>query len=520
MNIAIMHYHLERGGVTQVIANHLRAVDRAGLSRREWRVGLLFGRHGRGFAEGFAEDLTGLDVRFVEVPELDYATAGTACPVALAERLRSALQRLDFAPQATVLHTHNHALGKNHSLPGALESLAREGYALLLQIHDFAEDFRPDAYRAECDCLAGGRPEALGPILYPQAQHIHYAVLNSRDAEILRQAGCQPARLHILPNCVVPVGQLPRRAEARRLLEDRFGVPPDRPYYLYPVRGIARKNIGEMLLLSALAGDGASFGLTLAPTNPAEGPLYRRWTRLADQLGLGCVFETGGSRGLSFRHNLAAADKILTTSLAEGFGMVFLESWLAGRLLVGRDLPEITADFRAAGIDLGALHPRIAVPIAWVGMEAFCASFQAAYTHVLGQYGRETAPPGELRDTIRSLVRDGTVDFGFLDAEQQANVIERVHGSAPARAQLADQNQHLAAALASRPVDHGALISRNAERTRAVYGAETCGQRLAELYERLLASVRDGPWEASFRGEQILQKYLQPGRFHPIRIRA
>ena len=37
------------------------------------------------------------------------------------------------------------------------------------------------------------------------------------------------------------------------------------------------------------------------------------------------------------------------TSLAEGFGMVFLESWLAECPLLGRDLPEITRDFVEAG---------------------------------------------------------------------------------------------------------------------------------------------------------------------------
>ena len=47
----------------------------------------------------------------------------------------------------------------------------------------------------------------------------------------------------------------------------------------------------------------------------------------------------GAPGGLEFFENLAAADAVATTSLAEGFGMVFLEAWLAGRPLVGRDLP-------------------------------------------------------------------------------------------------------------------------------------------------------------------------------------
>lgn len=46
----------------------------------------------------------------------------------------------------TLLHWHNHSLGKNTAAPGVIRSLAHEGWRILLQVHDFAEDNRPENY--------------------------------------------------------------------------------------------------------------------------------------------------------------------------------------------------------------------------------------------------------------------------------------------------------------------------------------------------------------------------------------
>ena len=149
-----------------------------------------------------------------------------------------------------MLHVHNHSLGKNRALPRVVPRLAASGYGMLLQIHDFAEDFRPENYRN----LGRPAPE----MLYPQASNVHYAVLNGRDRAILAAAGADPARLHLLPNPVLDVNRLPERSAARVKLHERFGVAPGDRYLLYPVRCIRRKNVGEALLLrrAVAAGDG------------------------------------------------------------------------------------------------------------------------------------------------------------------------------------------------------------------------------------------------------------------------
>ena len=42
---------------------------------------------------------------------------------------------------------------------------------------------------------------------------------------------------------------------------------------------------------------------------------------------------------------VAHAKAIVSTSVAEGFGLGFLEPWIFGKGLCGRDIPEITSDF-------------------------------------------------------------------------------------------------------------------------------------------------------------------------------
>ena len=322
----------------------------------------------------------------------------------------------------------------------------------------------------------------------------------------------------MLPNPIMGVRNLPPRNVARSKLHARFGVPLDDRFVLYPVRGITRKNLGEMLLWSAVTGDGIHFGTTLAPLNQLELPNYRRWTKLADQLELKCLFETGSDDGLSFAENLAASDLILTTSLAEGFGMIFLEPWLAGRSLVGRDLPEITVDFVRNGMRLEALRPSLAVPIGWVGEERFLASFESAYGRVLNSYRRDLPVQRELRCSIMTLVEDGQIDFGRLTAELQGEVIQRVQASTPCRNQLREQNPWIGEALLDSGHDAAEMIAHNERVVRQHYSLEGGGQKLVNIYRQLLASDRAvlASDRGSIVGETLLRAFLDPLRFRPL----
>jgi len=521
MHIAIVHYHLNRGGVTQVIANHLRALAAAAPDRGEpVRITVLFGGRQDGWPQQLVSQLAGLDVQLCGVPGLDYDLGATARPEKLAEDLKVALSNTGIPRQQTVIHVHNHALGKNMSLPGALRILAEDGYALLLQIHDFAEDFRPDNYQRLVTAITPTDSDALPSHLYPQAGHIHYAVLNQRDFEVLLQSGTDRSQVHLLPNPISEFGPLPPWDEARTKLEDRFGVPRNRRLLLCPVRGIRRKNVGEVLLWSAIVHPGDWVGLTLAPINPTERTSYDRWKGLAGQLQLPCVFGLGEAGGLSLTENLAGADLILTTSVAEGFGMAFAETWLAGCPLVGRDLPEITADFARAGIRFDGLCSRLSVPLSWVGEADFRGSFVACYRRVLSMYNRSEPAASQMHAALDALIVDGTVDFAGLSPRLQQRVIRLIREEAGRREDLHHGNPWIGRALALTAATAEDAIRQNASVIRTHYSVEACGRNLHKLYRTVVESPRDGPVGPPPFGHRVLNTFLHVARLSPIRIEA
>lgn len=463
MQLAILHHHLNRGGVTSVVVNHLRSLATLPSARRPERVVVLFD----GQRDGWPADLPdAFPIELVVEPALAYDRPDTpAAPESLAETLASRLAASGLAPADTLLHVHNHSLGKNASLPGALRLLADGGWRMLLQVHDFAEDNRPDNYRHLQQAIGETDPDRLGAVLYPQGQGVHYATLTQRDADLLRTAGVASERLHVLPNPVADFGPMPAPEEARSRVYSALGLPDEARLIVYPVRGIRRKNLGEMLLLSALAPEGTYFAVTLRPKNPVEAASFDRWRLVAESLGLPCRFDTGSPReqggyGCDFKETLAAADAVLTTSVAEGFGMVFLEAWLAGKPLVGRDLPEITREFKAAGMTFRSL---------WSELRA-AANLEA--------------------------------DFARLTPAEQAEAIRQT--SRP----TVDLDLGLAAAM----VD----VAANAAIVRDVYSVERLGERLAGVLGEIIDD--DSGASPPVRGGSVVGYFADPQRQNAVRL--
>jgi hypothetical protein len=483
MRIAIVHYHLQTGGVTRIIQHAQRVLGERGV-----RLAVLSGEPPQGGWEG--------PVRVVQT--LAYDERRPACePGILAMDLqRAAWEALGGAPD--IWHVHNHCLGKNTALPGALLRLAEEGQRLLLQIHDFPEDGRPENYRRLLDRVGAHDVERLSHILYPGAGQAHYAVLNARDEEALAAGGCPSAQLHRLPNPVwlEPQPELPaaRRHEDTRL-------------WLYPTRAIRRKNLGEFLLWAARGEDGDRYATTRGPENPAERPQYEGWVDFAQSLKLPVEFAMGERWQGSFGALLRSAHALVTTSVAEGFGLAFLEPWLAERAVVGRDLPEITHEFQAEGVDLGGLYSRLEVPVDWVGWEVLERKAREGLERMLGAYGR-TPREEHITRCLNAWVRDRQVDFGRLDEPLQQQVIRRVTGSAGAGSELRP-------ARLVPDQDRAGRIERNRTVVLDDYSLPRYGERLLEIYGQVLESA-EGPLEA-LSGQTLLNRFLAPERLFLLR---
>jgi hypothetical protein len=520
LNVVIVHYHLNRGGVTQVITNHLQSLHERADGLMPTRLVLLHGGSRRGFPDDPASRWPRFEVMEKVVPELEYDEGVTSEPQPhrLTCKIADSLRGAGCRPNDTVLHIHNHSLGKNLSVPSVLPELAALGYGLLLQIHDFVEDFRPINYRRLQHALSPDAPEQLATMLYPQAPRIHYAVLNGRDQRLLRDAGIESSRLHLLPNPVQSFQSLDDRPAARDRLKEKLHISFDSRYVLSPVRGIRRKNLGESLLWAAAAPPDTAFGFTLPPTNPLELPSYEHWRKVARELDLPCFFEVGADDALRLDENFAACDRVLTTSLAEGFGFVFLEPCLAGRAVVGRDLPEITDDFKHEGMTFAGLQARVSIPVEWIDRNRLIDGYERSFNSTLQAFGQPLRSRLELATGIDHGVHDGCIDFGVLTSELQEGVLRKVCRSPQALDVLRSTNPWLCESIQSRDDAFRSEAECNAGIVNRRFSISVFGDRLVSIYRSILESPSEPTAGHLMHGDRILNTFLRLDRFYPVRI--
>jgi len=495
LQVAIVHYHLRPGGVTRVIENAVAA-----MADRPIEVIILTGEAYPGsYLKPLSEHphLRGI----FTVPNLNYTLPNEKPDAgALAYSLRKTA-RDAFGKEPDIWHIHNHSLGKNAAMPGCAQRLAWENAAVLYQLHDFAEDGRPSNWTRIQQSLANPR------YLYPVAPHIHYAALNVRDLDILRQSGISDENSHLLPNPIpAPKGepdlsQLPEENELRQSL----GSP--KRLFTYPTRAIRRKNVGEVLYWAAAAAEGDLFATTLEPANPEWREIYNDWTTFAKEHRLPLRFGIGegqpGGKPPAFDAIVRGSDTLLTTSVAEGFGLAFLEPWVLGRPLVGRDLPDITRDVKRKAVNLSHLYARLEVPLEAVGADRLRQRLSQSLEAYFNAYERPL-PNDAVERAFTAFTNGGdTVDFGRLDEPLQQAALEW----------LLAHRDHFAAPLEV-PAD-ARLIQGNAEVIREDFSVEKYGERLLDLYGQIHESPR-GQLDA-LAPDALLEKFLDPARFNLLR---
>jgi glycosyltransferase involved in cell wall biosynthesis len=138
-----------------------------------------------------------------------------------------------------------------------------------------------------------------------------------------------------------------------------LGINEKKLLITYPVRVIRRKNIGEFILLTLLFSEEANWVVTQPPKNPVEIVSYEAWKQFCLKNNIKLVFEAGVK--VKFEELILASDWCFTTSIQEGFGMVYMEPWLLGTPVGGRNLDYITADLSSSGMIFPMLYDQIQV---------------------------------------------------------------------------------------------------------------------------------------------------------------
>lgn len=458
MKIAFVHYHLNTGGVTAVLKRQVAAIH------KDCDALILTGQ--RAAAQW--------PCPVAEISGLGYGQSGPAAhdPNAVAEQVLATIARR-WPGGCDVLHVHNPTLAKNRCFLQVIKRLQQAGVKLFLQIHDFAEDGRPQVYFTEA---------------YPA--DCHYGVINSRDERILRRAGLKCSGLHYLPNPIET--RFPAAAAALQ------------PRVLYPVRAIRRKNIGEAILLAQFIKSGLRIGITRPPTSAADIASYRDWVSWVKSNRLPVDFEVG-QRG-DFSTLVATSESMLTTSVAEGFGLTFLEPWVAGKLLWGRRLGEICEDFQKNGLHLDTLYEGLDVPLAWIDAAAFYRKWQRAVFDAAARYGCPSLGAAVSRACSAGITRGDGVDFGILSEPFQRQVLDRLIADPAAKPELIARNVQLG--TPGEVAEPGAMIANNRAVVLQHYGLAAYRKRLLGVYDQ----VMQGPVRQGIDKTVVLRAFFQPQR--------
>ena len=452
MRIMVFHYHLLPGGVTDVIIHSVRAVIQHVPDVQEVR--LVTGRPENtatvlaciAGTAGPSEDheappaatLNDVPVAVDIFPELGYTDPRESDSEA-ADRARTLERGLleRYGSDEALWWVHNYHLGKNPSFTRALCAIATLPGAprMLLHVHDFPECARYENL-AYLNRVAGPSP-------YPAGPEVRYAVINERDRQALREAGIPDARVGLLLN-PLPLeealnsdapgvgGSLSDRERVVARLADfaadqGYRFHPDGPLLLYPIRAIRRKNVLEIASIARLVPD-ANLIVTLPGVSEPEQPYSQLVDYAYDDRRVHGVFGIGlreDEYALSFEQIAAAADLVVSSSVQEGFGLLFVNALRWRRPLLARRLDVL------AGIDSlfsgypAHLYDAFSVPTRSPSVSSMQAYLRMRYQERLAELDRVLPARAKVQLTqdVDGLLTGESIDLSFLPAQMQLTLL-------------------------------------------------------------------------------------------------
>lgn len=426
--ILIIHYHLSPGGVTRIIESQVRAI--AEMPGEQQTVVMTGQCSNPGYYKEYgAELIINEKLNYLD-EKADYYSEY--------ESLKNFFR--NFIRIDDILHVHNLNLGKNPVLTQVISELVDMGQRVINHAHDFAED-RPENYKFLEKVLGKFSKKTITDLLYPANANFVHAVLNSTDLKRLLKYGPDSERIFLLPNPVVfsESSLNPDPSAIKEKVCAQLEVSHEKKLITYPVRVIRRKNIGEYILLCWLFREQASWVVTQPPKNPIEIEPYLEWKQFCEDENIPLVFEAGTKA--DFEDLLHASDFCFTSSIKEGFGMVYMEPWLLKTPVIGRNLTNITADLEKSGMIFPLLYRSL------------------------------------------DIIREGSVsDFGYLSMQDQMHYIYDLKRNPEIEKELYEYNSFLKNLLNS---ISDTLVNQNKTTILQEYSLNKYGQRLERIYQKL-----------------------------------
>jgi glycosyltransferase involved in cell wall biosynthesis/CRISPR/Cas system-associated endoribonuclease Cas2 len=420
-----VHYHNRPGGVHTVMERYAAAFDRC--AKPERGVNLICCKNDLKTGVGFA------GAELLSMPECEYRSfidknAFVHLRNSLQRKLLQAIEQSHVAGPVCVVG-HNLTLGKNCALSSAFAEAARAYDTALGDIrffsviHDFAEEGRTDCMR-DIERLRG-LGIAMWDDLFPKTGTMVFIVPHQRNYKLLKTSGFNVALLNN-PLSETAFSINLKNASAPKTSSAPKCFIPNAPTLFYPSRIIPRKNIFEAILLSNIIIKANLFLGSPGPSS-AHKKLFARIKTLCNRHALPVVFIKDLRRDdTCFPHAFyGRVDACVSTSIAEGFGYAFYESWINNKAIVGRKPLDFSPAF---GLKMPFLYERLPIPVTWASVDALARKYydrSVQFSYVSPQ----KSFPKFKREFEAVFIKDGTMDFSCLDEQTQLNILHKLLGS-------------------------------------------------------------------------------------------
>ncbi|MDC7124147.1 MAG: hypothetical protein PQJ46_01175 [Spirochaetales bacterium] len=434
--ITIFHYHLLPGGVTNVILLGVKSLILNASNLESIRIVCGKAENTNIIEKKLLEEIkkSGKNI-FFEIrvePTIDYLTNNSRLNP---EKIEALALKLHESYGDSFWWIHNYHLGKNPLFTAAVIHTAKQfpEQRILLHIHDFPECARYD--NLDKLFLAGIKNP------YPVTKNIDYALINSRDKKILEEAGIPSEKLFLLNNPVEDdsIDSIVMSDEKKIELKTAFfksyhndfpGLKPDGKILFYPVRTIRRKNVFEAGLIAALSNEPINLVLSLPGISDSEKKYSELCEKTFKEGLIPGIWGSGMSKSQdvpSYPQMLKLCDMIISSSVQEGFGYLFINSVTLGTPVVARNLDILDGIKDFFPEQHCFFYNNFFVPISGSKAETLKEAYKIKIKK-LGKYLSEKAVES-ISKKIELLSTDKIADFSFLSVEEQVDILKKVSDS-------------------------------------------------------------------------------------------
>lgn len=416
-----IHYHLRTGGVTTVIQRYSEVFGKLTIRESE---SLIFCNRNT-----FMENT---DSKVVHVEECEYKKYNEKNDFYNDRmKIESDLEKCISEQQKkgrVVVIAHNLALGKNLALTSAFYNCAIKNTLNLVTFfsvfHDFPEEGRVDELDAIRDVERF--QSDIKKQMYCIDAPVTIVVPNVNAMRMMLECGFKVSMVSNPVNCK-KVGINSKEIEnihnsiLYHAHEQQVPFNVHKPVAYYPVRIIPRKNIYEAILISCIFFNSS---LITGPSGNSEQDSihYRNLIDFINKNRLPVMTDVIKRCHLQNDYDeipvetiMLAADYLLSTSVAEGFGYTLFEPWIQQKTLIARKNPGLDMPDGWNGESMYSFLP---VPVKWIDIKRVVKCYEIYFFKCFNK-----KMPWSVTNAY---IHGAFIDFAVLPECIQRSIIETI----------------------------------------------------------------------------------------------